>query len=67
MPIAETLSHISWFSMVVKRILFLLNIRRERPSPIDPKLRRQLQEEFAPEVARLSKLLGRDLTYWSRQ
>jgi hypothetical protein len=30
-------------------------------------VRAQLQREFAPEVERLSELLGRDLTHWSRQ
>jgi hypothetical protein len=38
----------------------------EARPPIDPQLRMELQEEFAPEVERLSELLGRDLTYWSR-
>lgn len=31
-----------------------------------PDLRRQLDQEFAPEVERLSALLGRDLTGWSQ-
>ena len=30
-----------------------------------PEVRQQLKREFAPEVARLSELLNRDLTYWS--
>jgi hypothetical protein len=34
--------------------------------PIDPELQEALSREFAPEVVRLSELLGRDLTYWSR-
>jgi hypothetical protein len=34
--------------------------------PLAPELRRRLDEEFAPEVERLSALLGRDLTGWSR-
>jgi len=33
---------------------------------LDPGLRRRLDEEFAPEVERLSALLGRDLTGWSK-
>ncbi len=33
---------------------------------LDPELRRRLDAEFAPEVERLSVLLGRDLTGWSR-
>jgi len=37
----------------------------ERP-PMDPVLREELTEEFAPSVAELGDLLGRDLTHWSR-
>ena len=33
--------------------------------PMDPELRLRLQAELAPEVERLSELLGRDLTHWS--
>jgi len=38
------------------------NSKQERRPPLDPALRQQLQEEFAPDVERLSQLLGRDLT-----
>jgi hypothetical protein len=34
--------------------------------PMRPELRRQLLEEFAPEVERLGALLGRDLSPWTR-
>jgi hypothetical protein len=34
---------------------------------LDPELRRRLQDEFKPEVERLSELLGRDLTHWSKE
>ena len=34
--------------------------------PLREELRRQLQSEFAPDVERLSHLLGRDLTSWCR-
>lgn len=37
------------------------------PRPMDPALRNQLAEQFAPEVRRLGALLGRDLSHWSRQ
>jgi hypothetical protein len=40
-------------------------VKESRP-PIDPELRSLLQAEFAPEVEQLSRLLDRDLTYWSR-
>lgn len=33
--------------------------------PMDPGLRRRLTAEFAPEVERLSTMLGRDLSAWS--
>jgi hypothetical protein len=39
---------------------------QERP-PLDPELRSRLQHDFAPQVERLSDLIGRDLTQWSRE
>ena len=47
-------------------VLKLLNTRQEPRSAMEPELRRRLQAEFAPEVERLSKLLGRDLNHWSK-
>jgi hypothetical protein len=32
--------------------------------PMDPEVRRRLQQRFAPEVDKLSQLLGRDLSAW---
>ena len=43
-----------------------LNTAPATRQTIDTELRRRLDEEFAPEVERLSALLGRDLTGWSR-
>lgn len=37
----------------------------ERP-PLSLEFRQKLERQFAPEVERLSALLGRDLTHWSR-
>jgi hypothetical protein len=45
--------------------LWELNTRESKRPPLNPELRAQLRKEFAPEVERLSALLGRDLTYWS--
>ena len=42
------------------------NIKYELLEPMNPELKKQLHEEFAPEVEKLSELLGRDLTHWSR-
>ncbi len=36
-----------------------------RPA-MDPALQQSLRQDFAPEIERLSALLGRDLTHWSR-
>ena len=44
--------------------LWRLNIKYVPRPPMDPELKRQLQEEFKPEVEKLSELLGRDLTHW---
>jgi hypothetical protein len=49
----------------VERRLWKLNSRPERRLPLAPDLRAQLKREFAPEVERLSDLLGRDLTHWN--
>jgi hypothetical protein len=51
----------------VERRLWKLNSRSEKRPPLAPDVRAQLQREFAPEVERLSELLGRDLTHWSQQ
>jgi hypothetical protein len=37
------------------------NQRRTKRIPMDPSLQRQLRIEFAPEVAKVGALLGRDL------
>jgi Sulfotransferase domain len=47
------------------RPLWRLALKRKPRPQMNPELRRRLQAEFAPEVERLSELLGRDLTYWS--
>ena len=42
-----------------------IEARQPRP-PMDPELRMRLQREFAPKIDQLSKLLGRDLSGWSK-
>ena len=57
------------FCRVLERIesrLWDSNTRAARRPQISPELRHRLQVEFAPEVERLSGVLGRDLTHWSR-
>jgi hypothetical protein len=47
------------------RVSSLNQSQAQRP-PMAAAIRLSLQREFAPEVERLSALLGRDLTHWSR-
>ena len=49
----------------VKDTLRSLNTNFVARTPMKPELRRRLQDEFAPEVARLGALLDRDLSHWS--
>ena len=50
----------------VEKRLWKINSRSEKRPPLTPEVRAQLMREFAPEVERLSELLGRDLTHWNR-
>ena len=46
--------------------LWRLNTQFKKRPSLDAELRTQLRAEFAPEIQRLSGLLGRDLTHWSK-
>lgn len=46
--------------------LVAANSQRVARAEMDPELRRSLTEEFAPQVADLGALIGRDLSAWSR-
>lgn len=43
-----------------------LNIKCEPRKPMNPDLRKCLQSEFAAEVESLGKIIGKDLSHWSR-
>jgi hypothetical protein len=49
----------------IRDALVSANSRETKRAPMDPQLRRQLTEEFRPEVAELGELIGRDLSAWS--
>lgn len=49
-----------------RRVLLALNSRRHRREAIDPSLRERLTRELEPEVVRLGRLIGRDLSAWTR-
>jgi hypothetical protein len=48
----------------INQWLMQINARKEARPPMDPATRRQLQDDFLPEIERLSALLDRDLTHW---
>jgi hypothetical protein len=50
----------------VENVLKRINSRSQRPVPLAPRLKAELRREFAPEVARLARLLGRDLSPWTK-
>jgi hypothetical protein len=39
---------------------------RQKPPPLAPALRHQLTQSLQPDIARLQRLLGRDLSHWLR-
>jgi len=50
----------------VVELLWRWNSTRSPRPPMDSALRARLRAELAPDVARLSELLGRDLTHWAK-
>ena len=50
----------------IGEVLYKLMKQPNRPEAMAPGLRKRLQEQFRPDVERLSEMLGRDLTYWCR-
>jgi hypothetical protein len=48
----------------VKKRIVAMNTVKERRPPLTPAFRAELAETFREEVARLGRLLGRDLSHW---
>jgi hypothetical protein len=65
-PFADAVSKVSFIRRLISRRLKSFNTAYEKLEPIDPEIRRKLQADFAPEVERISEVLGRDLTHWTR-
>jgi len=49
-----------------RRRALRMNSRYAKRRPIDPEVAAHLRRQFIPEVEKLSELLDRDLTHWSR-
>lgn len=52
------------FSTLGYKALDKLNSAPQKRTPLEPDVADKLKRDFAPEVARLSTLLGRDLSHW---
>ena len=63
MPVAPLLRRFPLVRAVRTKLLQMNSEPRAR-SPMDPQLRRQLLDEFEPEIERLGRLIGRDLSPW---
>ena len=65
-PMLGTVRVLRRFPLVhrTRAMLLRMNSRAQRRTAMDPKLRAQLTEEFAPEVQRLASLIDRDLSAW---
>jgi len=63
LPLAPFLRRFAFVRAFRTRMLEANSEVRSQP-PMDPALRRQLIEEFTPEIERLGKLIGRDLSAW---
>ena len=64
--IARTVVPSTYLRRHLQELLVRRNQSTGKPSPIDRHLRARLRAEFAPDVAQLGKLIGRDLSHWSR-
>jgi len=63
LPLAPFLRRFPLVRSMRTRMLEMNSEARPRP-PMDPQLRRQLIEEFTPEIERLGRLIDRDLSAW---
>jgi hypothetical protein len=63
LPLAPVLRRFPLVRSVRTRMLEMNSEARPRP-PMDPELRRQLLDEFRPEIERLGRLIERDLSAW---
>jgi hypothetical protein len=65
LPLAPFLRRFPLVRSMRTKMLEMNSEAKPRP-PMDPVLRRQLIEEFTPEIERLAKLIDRDLSSWTQ-
>ena len=54
------------YTRPLRRWIKRKNTVRARRPPLEPDMRAELKDHFAPEVERMKRLLGRDLSHWDR-
>ena len=64
LPLAPVLRKVPVVRRARQRLLDMNSQARPR-APMDPALRRELLDEFAPQIYELGRLIGRDLSAWS--
>jgi hypothetical protein len=66
-PILRAVPWLRRFTFVhrLREMVLGLNSRPQQRAPMDPQLRRRLEQEMAPEIAELGRLIGRDLSHWT--
>ncbi len=65
LPLAPVLRKVPLVRSARSRLLNMNSETRPR-QPMDPALRRQLLDEFAPQIEQLGRLIGRDLSPWTQ-
>jgi hypothetical protein len=63
LPLAPFLRRFPLVRAIRTRML-AMNSEAKPRAPMDPALRRQLIDEFTPDIERLGRLIGRDLSAW---
>jgi len=53
-------------ALPIYRAIRRVNTEHFQRQPMSPALRRRLQQQFLPEMERLSEMVGRDVTHWCR-
>lgn len=66
-PLGKAVSRNKMVRDFIVKCLTLFNTRYETRPLLDPEFRSRLQSQFAPELEKLSRLLDRDFTRWTKE
>ncbi|MGD8229295.1 MAG: sulfotransferase domain-containing protein [Desulfobacteraceae bacterium] len=66
-PLGKAVSRNKMLRAFIVKWLTRLNTRYETRPLLNPEFRRRLQSQFAPEIEKLSRLLNRDFSRWTKE